>query len=68
MKSTKQPIQSPPIVVAIPSTTESKMRAIVALCQAVSDLARTLNSTNVDVAIKDCVIHGSGRAPGISVQ
>lgn len=42
------------IAVAVPSITEEKMQAIVELCHAVSSLAKSLESANVDVTISNC--------------
>lgn len=55
MKSKLKP-NSPPVHVAIPSTSVEKMQAIVKLSEAIEHLARALNSTNVSVLVKDCHI------------
>ena len=42
------------MAVAIPSTTQEKMRAICELSSAINQLAKALNSTNVEVRIENC--------------
>lgn len=50
------------IAVAMPNTTELKMQAIRDLSRAVSDLAKALASTNVNVRIENCNISGAKQA------
>lgn len=54
MKKDKQ--NSPPLVVALPSTTELKMQAILKVSDAVLEVAKALNGVNVRVEIAGCVI------------
>jgi len=49
----------PPIVVAIPSTTKEKMTAIVNVSQAILELTKAINGTNVDVTIKNAHINNA---------
>lgn len=46
------------ITVAIPNTTVEKMKAITSLASAIESLARTLESTNVNVRIENNSIEG----------
>lgn len=52
MSKTKQ--NSPPVVVAVPNTTELKMRAILNVSDAILEVAKALNGVNVKVNISSC--------------
>ena len=54
--------------VAIPNTTELKLKAILDVSAAVRDVARALNSVNVQVTIANNVITGTGIGSGISIN
>jgi len=56
-----------PIIVILPSTIDSKMRAIENLSKAIMDLSHAINSVNVDVKITGCIVNNSS-GHGISIQ
>ncbi len=62
----KRIVSDPPVNVAIPNTSKEKMQAIVALCNAIEDMARTLNSTNVEVKVSNNTI--SSAKVGINIS
>ena len=49
------------VAVAVPSTVKEKMEAVVHLSKAISDLARTLNTTNLRVDVRDCTFNNTNR-------
>jgi hypothetical protein len=66
-KATPSPILCNPIHVALPNTASEKMTAIVNLSQAVVELARAINSVNVQVSITNNVVTNTV-GPAISVK
>jgi len=57
-----------PIKVAIPNTTKEKMKAIVALSEAVKAVAIALSSVQVEVTIANCAISCGEGSNGILVS
>ena len=67
-QNTKVPISNPPVNVALPNTTESKMQAISNLSIAVLELSKALNSVNVLVSVCNNVISGTETGINISTK
>jgi len=54
------PNPTPPLIVAVPNTSDLKMRALLELAQATHRIARALESTNVDITVSGCTISAQG--------
>jgi len=59
------PNPTPPLIVAVPNTSDLKMRALLELAQATQRIARALESTSVSITISGCTI--SSEKTGIEV-
>lgn len=57
-----------PILVAIPNTTELKMKAILAAAQAVENVSKALISVNTRVEVSNCDIRNSDIGINIATQ
>lgn len=60
-----KPTEQPPVQVLVSSVTREKMRAIIALSEAVLEMAKTLNGTFLTANITNC--HISNCETGVSI-
>ena len=68
MMKNKQEPSHPPVVVAIPNTTQQKMEAILALARSNESLARALESVNVNVRLEHLNISNTHTGVRIGLQ
>lgn len=62
-----EPTTTQPINVALPNTTDEKMKAIVNLSVAMRELAFAINGVNTQVTISHNVINCAGESAAINV-